>query len=206
MKQKRRAKYRFITILLLVFAAVFLLLPVINILLDPARVFSRDTGCQYVGCHGNVNFLKMHYFLHFTYNPQYDGSTLDCSTPATDFNADDSSDILWSNDRTGETAVWLMDATGKSGSLDPGTETDTTWTVFGPGDFDGDGYADILWINETTNEMKIWFIDAGGFASELDIGSADLSNYDLYGPADFNADGTADLLWRHSGTGQMYFW
>ncbi len=123
-----------------------------------------------------------------------------------DFNGDNTSDILWSNIYSSDTAVFLMGTAGVTGSLNPGTEAEIDWQVFGPGDFNGDGIADILWTNEATGELKIWFMNSEGFDHTQSVGTADLANYNLYGPADFNGDGCADLLWRHKTSGQMFFW
>ncbi len=133
---------------------------------------------------------------------------INCSrhSHSVDFNGDNTSDILWSNIYSGDTAVFLMGTAGVTGILNPGTEAEIDWQVFGPGDFNGDGIADILWTNEATGELKIWFMNSEGFDHTQSVGTADLANYNLYGPADFNGDGCADLLWRHKTSGQMFFW
>lgn len=70
--------------------------------------------------------------------------------PASDFNGDGRSDILWRNGSNGANSMWLTTRTEyvNWSFLDPVTGAD--WKVVGVGDFSGDGKADILWRNATS--------------------------------------------------------
>ncbi len=94
MKHKRLAKYRFITIFFLVFAVAFLLLPVFNVWLDPARVFSRDSSRQYKGRHGNINFLKMHFFFENLKKGEFDSLIFGSSRVFYGFDVEDLNHIM----------------------------------------------------------------------------------------------------------------
>jgi|SoiMethySBSTD1v2_1073268.scaffolds.fasta_scaffold2074251_2 hypothetical protein len=74
-------------------------------------------------------------------------------------------DILWHNESTNETKIWLMDRhriTDTPTVVDEKGEAALVglpWSIVGVGDFNGNGNADILWHNESTNETKIWLMD-----------------------------------------------
>src|SRR5882672_9635573 len=63
---------------------------------------------------------------------------------AADFNGDGKADILWRQNGTGSTSIWLMDG-GTIQSTAGGWNVTTDWVVQAVGDFNGDGKADILW-------------------------------------------------------------
>src|SRR5262249_38305135 len=63
-----------------------------------------------------------------------------------DFNADQTSDILWYNGNTGAVGLWIMqNGTAASmpiiGNVSPGSG----WSILGVGDVDHDGISDIIW-------------------------------------------------------------
>ncbi|MBW4507507.1 MAG: FG-GAP repeat protein [Scytonematopsis contorta HA4267-MV1] len=75
-----------------------------------------------------------------------------------DFDGDGKSDLAWRNRRTGENAVWLVDATRLNGQnfftdgkfiVDengrPSTVADTNWRIETAGDTNGDGKSDLIW-------------------------------------------------------------
>jgi hypothetical protein len=63
-----------------------------------------------------------------------------------DFNHDGTSDILWRDKLTGDTAIWFTTSTGGYSPVDLGV-VDLSWTIAGVGDYNADGKADILWRN-----------------------------------------------------------
>ena len=64
-----------------------------------------------------------------------------------DFNGDGKADLLWRNDATGETAIWLMNGTAfVSGTV---VMANAAWRAELAGDLDGDGRADLVWRNAT---------------------------------------------------------
>jgi CSLREA domain-containing protein len=81
-----------------------------------------------------------------------------------DFNGDRKSDILFRDAQTGQTSIWFMNGTAKTGGgytiLQPGLYTSTTgWQIHGVGDFDGDGKSDILLRYAGTGETFIWLMN-----------------------------------------------
>ena len=83
-----------------------------------------------------------------------------------DFNANGTEDILWKNDVSGETAVWLMGAGGVESSeilLGVGG-----WDLAATGDFNYDGTDDLLWKNAADGSTAAWLMSYG------QIGATDL--------------------------------
>jgi FG-GAP-like repeat/Lectin C-type domain len=142
---------------------------------------------------------------------------------AADFNGDSRADILWRNDRTGENAVWFMDArsTTSDGRYVSDEQffanrirtIDRDWKMVGAGDFDGDGKADIAWRNEVTGQNAIWLMDgtsntpvSSKVNGEQLITSIAGSNWKVVGIGDFNGDSKSDWVWRNSSTGENAIW
>ena len=114
-----------------------------------------------------------------------------------DFNHDGKADLVWRNDTTGQTALWLMNGTTATSSAVVLTSLD--WSVTHTADFNGDGKADLVWRNRTTGQTAIWLMDG-----LLTIDSAVIfsdRNWVVTNTADLNGDGSADLLWRNPTPG-----
>jgi ELWxxDGT repeat protein len=121
--------------------------------------------------------------------------------PASDFNADGKSDLLWQNS-SGEVVIWELNGTSvlRSASLgNPGP----SWHVKATGDFNGDGFSDILWQNDD-GSVAIWEMNGINM-----IGGAVLGNpgpsWHVVGTGDFNGDGFSDILWQN-GSGEVAVW
>jgi FG-GAP-like repeat/Lectin C-type domain len=142
---------------------------------------------------------------------------------AADFNADTKADILWRNDRTGDNAVWFMDAAittsdGRYTSDEQFFSTpirflDTNWKMIGTGNFDADAKADIVWRNEVTGGNAIWLMDGTSntpVTSKPDgqkfITSVAGSDWKIDAIGDFDGDGKSDLAWRNRRTGENAVW
>ncbi|MBW4507511.1 MAG: FG-GAP repeat protein [Scytonematopsis contorta HA4267-MV1] len=136
---------------------------------------------------------------------------------AADFNGDGKDDILWRHSRTGENAIWLMDATivtsDNSYAFDGqfmGTRfvRDTNWKMVGAGDFDGDGKADIAWRNEVSGENAIWLMDGSRskVGGEKFITSVAGTDWKIDAIGDFDGNGKSDLAWRNRRTGENAIW
>jgi FG-GAP-like repeat/FG-GAP repeat len=142
---------------------------------------------------------------------------------AADFNGDGKADILWRNSRTGENAIWFMDATtvtvdGRYASdeqffVSSRRFIDTNWEMVGAGNFDTDNKADIVWRNKVTGENAIWLMDgtsgtavASKASGEKFITRVADSNWKIVGIGDFNGDNKSDLAWHNSVTGENAIW
>lgn len=80
------------------------------------------------------------------------------ATNTADFNLDGMADVLWSNSRTSEAAVWLMAGTEllEAGPEIPGPPG-AGWEAPTAGDADGDGLSDIFWsTNQPRARMAVW--------------------------------------------------
>ncbi len=123
-------------------------------------------------------------------------------THVADFNGDRKADLLWRNDTTGETAIWLMNGTAYlSGAV---ILANASWRAELAGDLDGDGRADLVWRNAATGEVAVWLMQGTTYAS----GAIVLANADWQPThvADLDGDGRADILWRNTVTGATNAW
>jgi hypothetical protein len=133
-----------------------------------------------------------------------------------DFDGDtEACDILWRNEVSGKTSVWLLSGTSLlpgSGAVHLDGETDQValsadWTFAGTGDFDGDGRSDILWRHQRTGKNSLWLMS--GRAIMAGSGPVQpLSNlkWVVVGTSDFDGDGRSDILWRHTAKGKNSLW
>jgi glucose/arabinose dehydrogenase len=136
-----------------------------------------------------------------------------------DFDADNSSDILWRTS-SGALAIWEMSGTQikgadflKQGSVTigaPGPDWHIVETGALPSDFDGDGKGDVLWRTDG-GALAIWEMNGTQIkaADYIKQGSATVgapgSDWHVVVSGDFDADGNADLLWRTDG-GALAIW
>jgi len=140
------------------------------------------------------------------------GSTPIVVNPHSNFNADESADIVWRNTTTGENFTWLLDAGSPVGFSPILSELTLAWEIEGVGDFDGDGREDDLaWYNSTTGQSYIWNTeDVGGqlvITGANDTGIIPAAGWQLAGVGDFDGDGFQDdLVWQRPETGEAYIW
>jgi hypothetical protein len=78
---------------------------------------------------------------------------------AGDFNKDNRADIVWSNDLTGQRAVWLMNGRNVKGfTMFNHAPRDTAWIIDSIEDLDADGDMDLLWKNTKTSMTFGWLL------------------------------------------------
>ena len=106
------------------------------------------------------------------------GSRISLSNPANDwvivgvgdFNADQTSDILWYNKFSGEVSTWIL----RNGALEswaaPGSSHPSGgWKIQGVADVDHDGISDIVWRHDT-GQISIWTMSGPGTVREFGAG------------------------------------
>jgi len=118
-----------------------------------------------------------------------------------DFNANDTSDILWRNSSSGDVGMWESgEATNWSGF---GSAPVATWSIVGVGDFNGDGHADILW-HGSDGTVGSW---TSGDANEWQgRGSVPIASWEVVGIGDFDGNGNSDILWQNKANGLVGTW
>jgi hypothetical protein len=167
-------------------------------LMDRHRVAGRATV---VGEDGNPAFVGLPWSI----------------VGAGDFDRNGGADILWHNESTNETQMWLMDGhriTGRAtvvGEDGQPAFVGLPWSIVGAGDFDRNGGADILWHNESTNETQIWLMDRHRVIGRATVVHEDRPLFlglpwSIAGAGDFDLDGNTDILWRNETTHATQFW
>lgn len=120
--------------------------------------------------------------------------------PATDFNGDRKSDLLWRN-TDGSVAIWQMNsATATPGSVGRLT---TDWSIAGTGDFSGDAKADILLSNQN-GRVTTWQMNGAAVTAVRDIGTL-TTGWNIAETGDFNGDRKTDMLLSHQD-GSVVTW
>ncbi len=112
-------------------------------------------------------------------------------------------DILWRNQSTNQSFVWLLEGTQVIDAGSPGT-AGGAWTIAGAGDFNGDRCEDILWRRDN-GQTLIWLLNGSNRIGQGSPGAA-APVWQIAGVADFNGDRRADILWRNSVSGQVFIW
>ncbi|WP_342346737.1 PASTA domain-containing protein, partial [uncultured Nitrospira sp.] len=121
-----------------------------------------------------------------------------------DLDANGKADLVWRNNSTGNTAIWLMDGTTIAASGFPGG-VPVAWKIAGVGDVNGDGKADVIWRNGSSGGVAVWLMDGVTIISTGFPGSASLA-FQIRGVGDVNGDGKADLVWRNTTDGSTAIW
>ncbi|NJM45438.1 MAG: hypothetical protein HC860_04105 [Alkalinema sp. RU_4_3] len=137
-----------------------------------------------------------------------------------DFDRNGYNDLLWTNRRTGEVALWTIDITqGLANPTDSSAQftrviksafflptTAIGWEVQGIADFDRDGQLDLFWREQATGQTAFWKLKDGKFVSGNFSGTASGAGWQVQGLADLDNDGNVDIIWRNSTSGQVATW
>ncbi len=176
---------------------------------DESIVF-KPTGMSYTRPDGDVTYrvtlsspmpdfgLPSPFQYAFTV---IDAETLDPAR-AGDFDGNGRSDLIWRNETTGQTAIWLMNGTTFSSGVT--VMNNAAWRPVLLGDFNGDGKSDIVWRNDTTGQTSVWLMSGAQI-----IGSATLVADPAWRPThvgDFDGNGSQDLVWYNAVTGRTSIW
>ncbi len=126
--------------------------------------------------------------------------------PPGDFQTGNST-VVWRNQTTGESAIWVMQETTfvRSEAL-PFVED--CWVIGGVADFTGDGATDLLWRNQDiTGFDAVW-----GFAGLRPVATLPVTpeqtdrNWVISCTGDFNRDGQPDIVRRNLATDAVEVW
>ncbi len=126
----------------------------------------------------------------------------------TDFNGDDTPDILMRNKRTGENKIWQVDKNNipQQQPLSLPKSQDNAWKIEGTADFDGNGKLDFLWRNYKTGENIIWSMNGNSQDDSISITPVADADWKIQSLADFDNDRKIDILWRNHRTGENAIW
>lgn len=131
-----------------------------------------------------------------------------------DFNKDGKADIFWHNGTSGQSQVWFMNGTSRTGAANLSTSLNfldsSGWRIVGSADFNQDGKPDLFARNVNSGAMQIWYMDGVTRTSFADLSAAldtpDSTGWHFVGVGDFNQDGKTDIVWHNGLTGESQVW
>lgn len=117
-----------------------------------------------------------------------------------DTNADNMSDLLWTNSSTDRLAITLMRG---SRILAPGPEIachlGSGWAGVTGADFNHDGFNDVIWTNGQRGTMIVWLLRGTQLlAAGPEIHGPPGEGWIVGNAADTNGDGMADAVWYNA--------
>jgi len=115
-----------------------------------------------------------------------------------DFSNDNSSDVLYRNNTTGDWKVWQIVNGVRTAQSNLVFDAAHAFNVVGTGDTDGDGDDDVILYNPTTQHLWIWMANAATLSTQFDLGAI-TAGFTPVRVGDFNGDGDADIMIQ-SGT------
>ncbi|MFO1412555.1 MAG: FG-GAP-like repeat-containing protein [Burkholderiales bacterium] len=123
-----------------------------------------------------------------------------------DVNGDGRADIVWRNAGTGQTLVWLMNASGTIASTLNLGIVPLAYALVGVGDFNGDGTRDLLWFRASDGVVVMYLMAANGTFTTAFPGAVGPGTWVPVRIGDFDGDGKADIFWRDSTSGTTAVW
>lgn len=122
----------------------------------------------------------------------------------TDFNNDNSIDLVWRNYVNGQNTIWNTDGETRITSSAIDAVQNTSWVIQAVGDFDYDGKRDdLLWRDKTTGQNTIWRMEGTQKVGQLTFDRT-APQWDIGGVGDFDHDGYADdIIWHQQVTGEI---
>jgi hypothetical protein len=123
-----------------------------------------------------------------------------------DANGDGNADVYWRSYGTGANAVWTMDGTAYTGTINLPSLPNTAYRIEGVADFNADGKPDLLWRNPTTGANALWLMNGATVTSIVDLPGLPGANFHFEGAADFNGDGSPDIVVRNYTDGNNAVW
>jgi hypothetical protein len=119
---------------------------------------------------------------------------------------DNTSDILFRDNATGDTGFYTIVNGAKTGWVDLGPSS-TAYSVVGVGDFADDGTSDVLFRDNSTGDVGFYNIVNGVNKGWVDIGGSNTA-YSVVAVGDFfgNNVGAADILFRDNATGDFGYY
>jgi FG-GAP-like repeat len=121
--------------------------------------------------------------------------------PASDFNNDGISDLLFQNS-SGQADIWELNGISLVLSGSPGNPG-PSWHPKSTGDFNADGRADVLFQN-SSGEVFIWEMNGVNIIATGSAGNPGPS-WHVVGSGDFNGDHLSDILFQNS-SGELVIW
>lgn len=122
-----------------------------------------------------------------------------------DLNGDDTPNLLWRNQTTGELIITGITNDSPRSTLT--TKPGLNWVMEATGDFNNDGIDDLLWHNAANGDVGLWLMNDQGQAGSYSLlPNVSGDTWSIGGAGDFNQDGHVDILWKDANTDDLYVW
>nr|OLE28518.1 MAG: hypothetical protein AUI36_31065 [Cyanobacteria bacterium 13_1_40CM_2_61_4] len=194
-----------------------------------SRDFNRDDQTDILWYNSNTGELQVWFMAGYrivgrsTVVNEY-GSPIFIGPPwsvvgAADMNGDGWPDIVWHNESTGETQLWLMNGTSIARRTTVLAENGAPifvglpWSIVATGDMNNDGKQDIIWHNAASGETQIWYMNTEQITRRATVYWENNSGpafvglpWRIVGANDFDRDGVDDVLWHNAVTDETQIW
>jgi hypothetical protein len=123
-----------------------------------------------------------------------------------DFTADGKTDIVLRNYSSGQNAVWVMNGTALTSTVDLPALPNLNFRIEGTNDFSADGKNDLVLRNYSTGANALWVMNGTSLSTIVDLPALPNLNFRFEGTGDFNVDGKNDIILRNYSNGQNAVW